>query len=290
MFFVLYMNNGGDYMDNKEILLVSDFVGVGKVALSTMIPILSTMEAKLSYLPTANISNNFGYGEAVIHDLTEFMRDSKDMWKKHGFKFDIIATGILMNVEQVRIVEEIINWHEVRPIVITDPIMGDGGEVYPGLASELVDASREMALLADIIIPNLTELALMLGEKYPENMTDETMEVWLKRLMEMGVKSAAITSVKIDKRHYVYGYGTDRDIFRIEYKHVPIDIGGSGDIFTSLLIGRMKKDFNLRDSIEYATNLLSHIIEAEYNRGVRGYAMEVSIEKYLQDIYKELNE
>lgn len=40
-------------MRENKILLVSDFVGVGKVALSSMIPILNTMEANVSYLPTA---------------------------------------------------------------------------------------------------------------------------------------------------------------------------------------------------------------------------------------------
>ncbi len=53
-------------MKENKVLLVSDFVGVGKVALSTMIPILNTMEANVSYLPTAVISNNFDYGNTVL--------------------------------------------------------------------------------------------------------------------------------------------------------------------------------------------------------------------------------
>lgn len=276
-------------MDNKKILLVSDFVGVGKVALSTMIPILSTMEAKLSYLPTAMISNNFGYGEAVIHDLTDFMEDSKEMWKKHNFQFDIIVTGILMNTDQVRIVEEIIAYQEEKPIVICDPIMGDGGSVYPGLSESLVEASREMGLIADIIIPNLTELSLILGEEYSKNMTYEKMDQWLHKLMDRGVKAAAITSVHIDGRHYVYGYDQSGEIFKVEYEHIPMEIGGSGDVFTSLLVGRMKKDFNLKESIIYSTRLLSEIVKKEYARGIGNYVMEIEIEKYLQDIYKGLS-
>lgn len=276
-------------MKDKEILLVSDFVGVGKVALSSMIPILSTMEAKLNYLPTAVVSNNFGYGEAVIHDLTKFMEDSKNMWKKHKFEFDIIATGIVMNVEQVNIVKEIIEWHEKKPLVVVDPIMGDGGEVYPGLSSDLVEASRAAVLLADIIIPNLTELALILGEEYPKEMNNKIIENWLNKLMELGVKSAIITSVKIDNRHYIYGYSNkDKKIFNVEYKHVPINIGGSGDVFTSLLIGKLKKDTDLKESIEYAAEILTNLIQKEYDRGVRESAMEIDIPRYLNYIYKTL--
>lgn len=276
-------------MKDKEILLVSDFVGVGKVALSSMIPILSTMEAKLNYLPTAVISNNFGYGEAVIHDLTSFMEDSKEMWRKHKFEFDIITTGILMNVEQVKIVKEIIEWHDRKPLVIVDPIMGDGGAVYPGLSSDLVDASREAVLLADIIIPNLTELSLILGEEYPEKMDDETMVKWLNKLMELGVKSAIITSVNIEDSHFIYGYSSeDKRIFKVEYEYVPLNIGGSGDVFTSLLIGKLKKDTDLEESIRYAAKILTDLIQKEYDRGVREAAMEIDIPRYLNYIYKSL--
>lgn len=275
-------------MKDKEILLVSDFVGVGKVALSTMIPILSTMEVSLSYLPTAVVSNNFGYGEAVIHDLTDFMKDSRDIWEKHKFKFDIIATGIIMNVEQVKIIEEIINWHEEKPLVISDPIMGDSGKIYPGLSEDLVEASREVVLLADIIIPNVTELSLVLGEEYPKNMTEEIIEAWLEKLILKDVRSAIITSVNIDDKHYVYGYSQDKKIFRVEYKHIPVEVGGTGDVFTSLVLGKLGRDSDLKDSIKYATSMLTKIIEKEYDRGLREWAMEVEVERYLQDIYQSL--
>src|SRR5699024_11740489 len=105
----------------KELLIDSDFVGVGKVALSMMIPVLSTMEANLNYLPTAVISNNFDYGEAAVQELNDFMEQSKDMWEKHKLRFDFISTGIVMNTKQVDVVKEIIDLHENRPIIISDP-------------------------------------------------------------------------------------------------------------------------------------------------------------------------
>ncbi len=276
-------------MKSKNVLLVSDFVGVGKVALSTMIPVLSTMEAKLSYLPTAVVSNNFDYGEVTLHDLTDFMRESKDIWKKLEFKFDIIATGILMNVEQVRIVEEIINWHEKKPLVIVDPIMGDEGSIYPGLSPDLVKASREAALIGDVIIPNVTELSLIVGKEYPETMTDEIITSWLEKVMDRGVKSTIVTSVKIGEKHYVYAYGEEGEIFRVEYRKIPLEVGGTGDLFTSLLIGIIEKGSSLKEAIEYATRILSNIVEKEYESGIRERINELELQKYLQYIYEEMN-
>ena len=275
-------------MKNKDILLVSDFVGVGRVALSCMIPVLSTMEGSLSYLPTAVVSNNFGYGEAVIKDLTDFMVDSKEMWKKKDFKFDIVSTGIIMNTKQVDIVREIIDWHEERPLVISDPIMGDGGKVYPGLPEDMIEASRQAVLLADIILPNITELALIVGEEYRDDLDHETLVAWLEKLMNQGVKAAAITGVKIGSSHFVYGYNMEKEIFRVEYRHLPIEIGGAGDVFSSLLIGLIQKDLDLKEGVKKATDILSNIIEAEYNRGIGDWAMEIEIERYLKDIREVL--
>lgn len=280
-------------MKENEVLLVSDFVGVGKVALSMMIPILNTMEANVSYLPTAVISNNFDYGEAVVKDLTEYMSDTRDMWKKLDFQFDIISTGILMNPDQVEIVKDIIKHHDEKPLIISDPIMGDGGKLYPGLADELIEASRLMALEADIIIPNLTEFSLIVGREYPDpdTLNHDLLVSWLEKARGRGVKSAVITSVHMKDGYYVYGYSEGEDIFRVEVDYVPVEVGGAGDVFSSLLIGRYVKERDLKKSVQYTTELLTSIIKEEYKGASEekaGRVNEIRIQNHLQEIYKSL--
>lgn len=277
-------------MKEKKVLLVSDFVGVGKVALSSMIPILNTMEADVSYLPTAVISNNFDYGKAVVEELTDFMKDSKDIWKELDFKFDVISTGILMNPDQVDIVKEIIKYHDKKPLIICDPIMGDNGELYPGLSKDLIEASRLMALEADIIIPNLTEFSLIVGRDYPspDKLDHSKLVSWLEKARGRGVKSAIITSVNMGDEYYVYGYSQEEDIFRVKVDYVPVEVGGAGDVFTSLILGRYVKESNLEKSVEYATKVLTSIIRKEYKDGLIGKVNEIEIQNHLQDIYKSL--
>lgn len=277
-------------MNKNEVLLVSDFVGVGKVALSMMIPIVNTMKANVSYLPTAVISNNFDYGEAVIEDLTDFMQDNKKMWEKHNFQFDIICTGILMNPAQVEVVKEIIKYHDKKPLIISDPIMGDNGTLYPGLSPDLVDASRLMAQEADMIIPNLTEFSLIVGRDYPspEELDHSLLVSWLEKAKEKGVKSAVITSVHMNDEYFVYGYSEDEDIFRVKVDYVPVEVGGSGDIFTSLILGRYAAKPHLKKAVEYATKVLTDIIRAEYENGETGRVNEIRIQNHLQYIYESL--
>ncbi len=277
-------------MRENKILLVSDFVGVGKVALSTMIPILNTMEADVSYLPTAVISNNFDHGKAFVEDLTGFMENSKNIWKELDFQFDIICTGIIMNKEQVDTVKDLIAYHKERPLIISDPIMGDDGELYPGLSEDLIEASRLMALEADIIIPNLTEFSLIIRKDYPnpDKLEHEQLVAWLEKARSRGVKSAIITSVHIGDEYYVYGYSQKEDIFRVKVDYVPVKVGGAGDVFTSLVLGRYVKEANLQKTVEYATEVLTSIIRKEYKEGKIDRVNEIKIQNHLQEIYKSL--
>lgn len=57
--------------ENKNVLLINDLSGFGKVALSAMIPILSAYGNNVSNLPTAIVSNTLDYGLFKILDTTE---------------------------------------------------------------------------------------------------------------------------------------------------------------------------------------------------------------------------
>ena len=60
-------------MKSKNILLINDLPGYGKVALSAMLPILSKMGYSLYNLPTALVSNTLDYGKFEILDTTSYM-------------------------------------------------------------------------------------------------------------------------------------------------------------------------------------------------------------------------
>lgn len=275
-------------MKNKKILMVSDLVGVGKVALSSQIPIVNTMEADASYLPTAVVSNNFDHGKSNLVDLTDFMEETVNTWKALEFEFDIICTGIMLNPKQVHIVEDLISYHKVKPLVICDPIMGDEGKLYEGLSPDIIEASRECAQIADILVPNLTEFSMIIRKDLPEEMSHETMVKWLEKSKNRGVKAAVITSVVIDGEYFVYGFSETEEIFRVQYEYIPIRVGGTGDIFTALLTGKYVKEPCLKTCVEYTTSLLTDIIKREYDLGIEGRTKEIRIQNYLQDIYKSL--
>lgn len=269
----------------KELLLIGDFAGVGKVSFSVMTPILTKKNRTLNYLPTAVVSNSFDYGDAVVQELTEFMRNSTQMWQKHGFQFDLVTTGFIFSQEQVEIIQSLLTSQKQKPYLIADPIMGDLGELYSGLTPDLVAGVRAMLPLADLIIPNLTEALLILGkESEYHHATEERVFKWIQELHELGAKSVLITSVALEGAFFIFGYSHQENrYFKVPYKMVPIHFGGTGDIFTSLMANELLENptTTMQKMVERSATTISKILIQEEKRP-RGLIDEVFIQNYLE--------
>lgn len=271
----------------KELLLIGDFAGVGKVAFSVMTPLLTKKDRTLNFLPTAVVSNSFDYCDAVVHELTDFMDQTVNMWQKHGFKFDLVTTGFIFSPEQVAIIQRLLAAQPHKPYLIADPIMGDLGELYAGLSNELVAGVRAMLPLADLIIPNLTEALLILGkEALYQNATEAQVLAWMDELHALGAKSILITSVELDGEFYIFGYSdAEKCTFKVPYSMIPIHFGGTGDIFTSLMTNEIieNPEATLQSKVERSAKTISDILKVEAKRP-RGRIDEVYIQNYLDEL------
>ena len=271
----------------KELLLIGDFAGVGKVSFSVMTPILTKQNRTLNYLPTAVVSNSFDYGDAVVQELTPFMKDSVQMWQKHQFQFDLVTTGFIFSPEQVTIIQSLLQSQQQKPFLIADPIMGDLGELYAGLTPDLVAGVRAMLPLADLIVPNLTEALLILGEESEyENATEARVFEWIKALHQLGAQSVLITSVALDGEFFIFGYSQkENQYFKVPYKMVPIHFGGTGDIFTSLMVNELLENpkSTLQSMVERSALTISEILIEEEKRP-RGIIDEVYLQNYLEKL------
>ena len=76
---------------NKQILLVNDLAGYGKVALSAMMPIMSHMGFEIFTLPTALVSNTLDYGKFEILDTKDYIEKTVNVWNELDFSFESIA-------------------------------------------------------------------------------------------------------------------------------------------------------------------------------------------------------
>ena len=268
----------------KNILIIGDMPGYGKIGMAAVLPILSNMGHSVYNLPTALVSNNFDYGKFALLDTTRYIRETIQVWQELDFRFDCITTGYLASGEQADLLRAFIESQRREGVlVVTDPIMGDGGKLYNGATQETVANMRRFIGVSDVIVPNLTEAEFLTGLYLGrERLTRAESRQILDGLRTCGPKSVLITSGREEEtdRHVVCGFdGETGEYFTVPYRFIKAHFPGTGDIFTSLLTGQLLKGRPLLQATEKAVDLLERLIfmeqdVVERNNGIR-------IEKYL---------
>ena len=214
----------------KDILLINDMPGYGRVALSCMIPVLSNKGKSVFNLPTAVVSNTLDYGKFAILDTTEYMKQATKVWEELDFSFDLIATGFLNSLEQVDIIKDFIAKQKNSPEVVVDPIMADNGKLYNGLNEDNIENFRRLIDVATVIIPNETEARMI------ASMMDEPINDVAKKLIEMGAKYVVITSAEENNEHFVFCMDKNLTSDKIYYEYINTSYAGTGDLFSALFI------------------------------------------------------
>ena len=226
----------------KQILLINDVVGYGKVGMGAMLPILSYLGIPTYSLPTALVSNTLDYGKFNIQDTTEYIRGTLPVWKELGFSFDAICTGLMFSEEQAKLVAGYCKEQSAQgTTVFVDPILGDGGRLYNGMTERQVELMREMVSVAHLTFPNYTEACYLTDTPiHMEGISWDEAKALLNKLRGIGCQSALITSCKIDGQNAVAGFNHyDGSYFHLEYHEIPGLFHGTGDIFSAVLIGHL---------------------------------------------------
>ena len=243
----------------KRAALINDLSCFGKCSLSVSMPILSSYGIETVPLPTALLSTHTGgFTGYVVQDTTEAMRAFAAHWKQVGVQFDCIATGYCCSPEQIRLAAEFIrSFADERTLVVVDPVLGDHGRLYSGFTDAHVDAMRELCSLADVIMPNRTEAALLSGLACSS--ADETL------LYAQQVKNTILTSVRTETG---IGYlaRLDGGIRLVLRPFAELTLHGAGDVFTSALCGELLCGKAPMDALESAADFCDRCIHETVKR------------------------
>ena len=252
--------------NSKNILIINDMPGYGKVALAAMLPVLSNLGHSVYNLPTALVSNTLDYGKFTILDTTDYMVQAIAVWKQLGFQFDCITTGFLASAAQVGIIRDFIASQKKEGLlVMTDPIMADDGKLYNGVTEETVDNMRRLIGVADVIVPNLTEAEFLTGICPGEGaLTREEARRVVDGLLAYGPRSVVITS-GVEREtggHVVWGYDHQTgEYFTLPYRFIQVHFPGTGDLFSAVLVGELLEKKPLMPSVRRAMDLLEKLKE-----------------------------
>ncbi|MGD1817052.1 MAG: pyridoxamine kinase [Pleomorphochaeta sp.] len=256
----------------KNCIAIHDLCCYAKSSLSVVIPALESLMVEVLPLPTALLSSQSdGFNDYYIKDLTNEIKNVLDVWDRENIKCDCIYSGFLANAEQVNIVERVINSQkESSPLIIIDPVLGDNLETYSPITKELIERMKYLISLADVICPNATEAALLLGETPKENYSDEEIEDFLHRLVSIGPNKVVITSVLQDNSDTVATVSiNDGNIYYHYNKKIDISYPGTGDLFASVLTGLLLKGYEFEKICDICSTICSKALVNTKNFGYK---------------------
>lgn len=260
---------------SKKVLILSDFVGFGNVAMSTARAVLTAMGCEVYCLPTAVFSNTFNLGRFAALDTKAYLQQAASVWQELGFAFDAVFVGYLADAEQAAwVVQQCQSWKADGAKVFFDPIFADNGRLYNGIGQSHITFLREMMAAAEVFLPNMTEAQLLAGMACQEVIADP--EALLSRL---GGTEIIITGAKTEQGCAVLYRGEALRIF--PYDPVPGSFSGAGDLFSAIVIGEAMNQKTMPEAIECAMKKTAQIIRHASQDGWQGTGLPAERYFYL---------
>ena len=253
----------------KRIMTIQDISCLGKCSLTVALPIVSAFGIETCVVPTAVLSTHTQFKSFTFRDLTCDLNDIKEHWQSEGFEFDAIYTGYLGSEKQLEIVENYFKtFKRENNLIVVDPVMADNGKLYKGFTLEFAKKMANLCRFADIIVPNMTEASFMLDIPYVESgYSVDYIKNVLYKLTNLGCKTAILTGISFENGKIgAMGYNSQTGEY-FEYYNTKVDAQyhGTGDIFSSALVGGLVRGFDMTKAIKIAADYTAKCIETTKN-------------------------
>jgi len=274
-----------------KVAAIHDMSGMGRCSMTVIIPIMSALGCQVCPLPTALLSNHSEYKYFYFFDFTDHMKEYYSNWEKNDAEFDCLYSGFIGSEKQINIMIDIIDKMKEHnnPLIVVDPVMGDHGEIYKTYTSEMVHKMGCLVNKADIITPNLTEAAILIGEEYDgETISISALKEYLKKLCSMGPGTAVITGVTTNEGEHInacYDKNTD-EYWKVPFEYVDTRYPGTGDLFASLFTGYLLEGKKLPEAMEHASVFISKAVK-ETHKANTPKSEGVMFEKIMKELYKK---
>ena len=241
-----------------RIAAVHDLCGYGKCSLGVAIPVLSAGGNDVCPVPTGLFSNHTAFPTWHMHDTTEMLDSYLQAWKDVNIDIDAIYSGFLGAPEQCDSIRQL--WNDYpNALRVVDPAMADHGKVYPTYTPELCQAMAGLASGCDVLTPNLTEAAIILGEEWHgQNISEDEARRIIEALLEKGAKNVILKGIDRGDgiiRNYVQGEQNEFAETRNEL--LTYMLHGTGDLYASCLLAAIMAGKTLLDAAQFASDFVA---------------------------------
>lgn len=272
-------------MTYKRILTIQDISCIGQCSMTVALPILSACGQETCILPATVLSTHTGgFGKPAVRKLTEMMPDIWHHWQAQGITFDAIYIGYLGSLEAVSHVRDIAD-AMLAPggKLIVDPAMADHGKLYSGLDEAYAKAMGELCLQADVMMPNITEAAMMTGIPFKVDFDRAYIEELLEKL---GGREVVLTGVGFCPDETGAAIRTGGRIVYCHHKKVAKSYHGTGDIFASTFVGTWMSGKSMTEAVRIASEYTYRCIKKTFEEPAHWYG--VRFESVLPELIEML--
>lgn len=252
----------------KKVLALHDLSCFGRSSLVPITAVLSVQGHQCVPLLTAVFSTHTAIPGWVSRDLTEAMHPMLSHFDRLGLSFEAVYSGFLGSAAQIDRVAEAASLKTAGGLFLVDPVMGDNGAVYTTYTPEMTARMSELCALADLITPNTTEAAILLG-KQPDcapRGRDEA-EAWALELSGRYDCQVVLTGLRLRPGKLAVACCAGDKTEFVEHDCVEGFFPGTGDIFASVLLGGLLRGGALTESAARAAAFVRSCIAFTVSRG-----------------------
>ncbi len=218
-------------------------------------------------MPTAVLSTHTAFPSYTFHDLTDELSPITETFARLNLTFDAIYTGYLGSFSQLTFVDCFLSSQTNHPTVVIDPVMGDHGKLYDGFTPAFAAQMAVLCRHADLLLPNMTEAAYLLGEPCQETYDEAYLRDMLKRLTKLGAKRVALTGISLTPEEIgYYFYDATKDSYQYyANEKLPTVYHGTGDVFASAVTGAYMRGMSFPDALSLAVDVTLAAARATLN-------------------------
>lgn len=229
--------------------------------MAVALPILSCCGHETVMLPTALLSTQTGlFRDPYIRDLSGDIPQISAHWAQEGIAFDTILTGYLGSCRSVEAVRQLLCVHRAPGAqVIVDPAMADHGRLYAGFDASYCDAMRELCRDADVIMPNITEAALMTGLPYREDYDEDYIASLIAAL---DCPNVILTGVSFCPGQTGVAVAENGQVRYYAHPRTPQSYAGTGDIFAAAFTGALGQGKGMLRAAQIAADFTALCVRA----------------------------
>lgn len=246
----------------KRVVTMQDLSCMGKCSLTVALPVLSAMGIECAVLPTAVLSTHTAFPKPAVLDLSGHVDQIMAHWTTLQPDFDGISVGYLANPHQCAQALRLIEGLGGKAFVCIDPAMADHGKLYSGLTPEQPEAMKTLCSRGDLILPNLTEGALLTGMQYRDDADPGYYREMVEALLDLGCGGVMLTGFHpVRGRIGLLGKMKGGEFFSCAQLEVPRSCHGTGDLFAALVLGGILRGKTAKQAGDLACSIVRKAIE-----------------------------